>query len=104
MAFLLGAGKGLSWGMFQQKLGLGDEPVEVQAVEPDDLERLKEEAEEIAQRAITGYLTAKKKRADRLAVQAAADKKKRKGPEPEELREHLRAIRQSQREQESGSR
>ena len=89
--------------MFQQKLGLGDEPVKAQAVEPDDLEQLKEEAEEIAQRAITGYLAAKKRRADRIAAQKAADAKKRKGKEPEELRERLRAIRQSLSEQKSGS-
>lgn len=75
----------------------------VQAVKPDDLEQLKAEAEEIAQRAIKGYLAAKKKKTERIAVQAAADLSKRKGKEPEELRERLRAIRKSLSEQKSGS-
>ena len=102
-AFLLGAGKGLTWGAFLQKNGLGEKPVEVMPVAPDDIAKLKAEAERIADKAIAGYLGAKKKQKARLELQAAADKRKRKGKEPEELSERLRAIRKSLSEQKSGS-
>jgi len=72
-------------------------------VAPDDVEKLKAEAERIADKAIAGYLAAKAKQKARLELQEAADKKKRKGPEPEELSERLRAIRESLSEQKSGS-
>ena len=102
-AFLLGAGKGSTWGAFLQKHGLGEKPVEVMPVAPDNVKKLKAEAERIADKAVAGYLAAKAKQKARLELQEAADKKKRKGPEPEELSERLRAIRESLSEQKSGS-
>ena len=102
-AFLLGAGKGLTWGAFLQKHGLGEKPVEIIPVAPDDVEKLKAEAERIADRAVAGYLAAKKKQKARLELQEYVETKKRKGKEPEELSERLRAIRKSLSEQKSGS-
>ena len=102
-AFLLGAGKGLTWGAFLQKHGLGEKSVEVVPVAQDDVERLKAEAERIADKAIAGYLAAKKQQKARLEMREYVETKKRKGNEPEELRERLRAIRESIGEQKSGS-
>ena len=103
-AFLLGAGgKGGTWGTFVQRLGLDEEAVPIKPVDPEEIEQLKEEAEAIADRAIAGYLGAKKKYEARVAAQRVADSHKRKGPEPEELRERLRAIRESIGESKSGS-
>ena len=78
-----------------QRLRLDEEAVPIKPIDPEDIERLKEEAEAIANRAIAGYLRDKKKQADRLEAQRVADSQKRKGPEPKELRERLRAIRES---------
>ena len=86
-----------------QKQGLGEKPVEAIPVAPEEVEKLKAEAERIAERAIAGYLESKAKQKARLELQQQAETMKRKGPEPEELRERLRAIRESLSEQESGS-
>ena len=88
---------------FLRKIGL-EEIEQLEVLEPEDIERLKAEADEIADRAIKGYLASKKTREERLANQKLADSKKRKGKEPEELRERLRAIRESIGEPGSSSR
>jgi len=93
----------LTWGAFLQKHGLGEKSVEVVPVAQDDVERLKAEAERIADKAIAGYLAAKKQQKARLEMREYVETKKRKGNEPEELRERLRAIRKSLGEQKSGS-
>ena len=93
----------MTWGVFLQKHGLGEKPAEVMPVAPDDVAKLKAEAERIADKAIAGYLTAKAKQKARLELQEYVETKKRKGPDPEELSERLRAIRESIGEQKSGS-